>query len=153
MRRRGLQLSRPHRRTLYAFSIVLLLSGAAWAWIHQFYNDGQPDGALRQLSPSLLKVHGYAALGFVLMLGTLLTGHVRRSWHARKNRTNGAFFLTVVSLLTLSGYTLYYLGDETSRRVTSQFHLWLGLAAPVLLFWHIRTGRRQTGSSQPSEQL
>ena len=91
-----------------------------------------------------MKAHGFAALGFVLLLGTLLPGHVRRAWHARKNRANGAFFLTAISLLTFSGYTLYYLGDETWRNAVSQFHLWLGLASPLLLFWHIRHGRRAT---------
>ena len=31
------------------------------------------------------------------------------------------------------------------RNVVSQFHLWLGLAAPVLLFLHIRNGRKAVG--------
>ena len=141
MRRRRLQLSRRHRLTLYLVSVVLLVSGAAWAWVHRLDDAGQAGEALRQWKPWLLKVHGYAALGFVLLLGTLLTGHIRRSWHAHTNRANGACFLIAVSLLTLSGYTLYYLGDENWRNATSQFHLWLGLVAPALLFWHIRSGR------------
>jgi len=146
MKRRGLQLGRRHRWTLYAASLALLLSGAAWAWVHGLDDAGQAGDTLRRLKVWLLKAHGYAAVGFVLLLGTLLSGHVRRAWHARKNRANGAFFLTVISLLTISGYTLYYLGDEEWRSATSQFHLWLGLAAPVLLFWHIRSGRRATGA-------
>ena len=141
MRRRRLQLSPRHRLTLYLVSVVLLVSGAAWAWVDWLDDAGQAGDALRQWKPWLLKVHGYAALGFVLLLGTLLPGHIRRAWNAHTNRTNGAFFLAAVSLLTLSGYTLYYLGDENWRNAMSQGHLWLGLAAPVLLFWHIRSGR------------
>ena len=144
MRRRGLQLSPRHRRILHVVSLVLLLTGAAWAWVHRLDDAGRAGAALRELKPLLMKGHGFAALGFVLLLGTLLPGHVRRAWHARKNRSNGAFFLTAVGLLTLSGYFQYYLGDESWRNATSFFHLWLGLAAPGLLIWHIRQGRAAT---------
>jgi hypothetical protein len=62
----------------------------------------------------------------------------------KKNRGNGGFFLVAVSALTLSGYALYYLGDEAWRNAFSNFHLWLGLAAPSLLVWHIWSGRKAT---------
>jgi hypothetical protein len=145
MKRRGLQISRRHRLTLYVVSLVLLVSGGGWAWIHRLDAAGQAGDTLRQTNPWLLQAHGFAAVGFVLLLGTLIPVHIRHSWHARKNRSNGAFFLSAVGLLTLSGYALYYLGDEAWRNGASQFHLWLGLAAPVLLFFHIRIGRKATG--------
>jgi len=148
MKRRGLKISRPHRLTLYAVSMVLLVSGGAWAWIHHLDEAGRASDLLRQTKPWLLKAHGYAAVGFVLLLGTLIPVHIRHSWHARKNRLNGAFFLSAVGLLTLSGYALYYLGDESWRNGASQFHIWLGLAAPILLFFHIRTGQKATGGKQ-----
>jgi len=146
VKRRGLQISRPHRLTLYAVSLVLLVSAGAWAWIHHLDETGRAGGALRRTNPWLLKTHGYAAVGFVLLLGTLIPVHIRHLWHARKNRIKGVLFLSAAALLTLSGYTLYYLGDEAWRNGTSQFHLWLGLAAPVLLFFHIRAGRRAAGN-------
>ncbi|HTI72539.1 MAG TPA: hypothetical protein VMF06_21365 [Candidatus Limnocylindria bacterium] len=144
MKRRGLQLSRRHRWTLYTFSVVLLVSGAIWAWAHYQDESGTADPLLRGIAPWLLKVHGLAAMGFVLLLGTLIPVHIRHSWHANKNRVNGVFFLTAVGLLTVSGYLLYYLGDETVRGYMSRVHLWLGLAAPLLLGWHIFLGRRAT---------
>ena len=144
MKRRGLRLSPRHRLTFYCASLLLFLSGAAWAWAHYLDESGPTSGWPREWKPLLLKIHGFSAMAFVLLLGTLLPGHVRRAWHARKNRNNGAFFLSVVGLLTLSGYALYYLGDETWRNATTQFHLWLGLVAPVLLLWHIRAGRKAT---------
>ena len=150
MKRRGLRLSRGHQLTLYAASGLLFLSGAAWAWAGQLDETVQAMETVRQLKPWLLKIHGFGAMAFVLLLGTLLPGHVRRAWHAHKNRTNGAFFLVCVGLLTLSGYTLYYLGDETWREATSRFHLWLGLALPVLGFWHIYTGRKATNGANPA---
>jgi hypothetical protein len=142
MKRRGLQLGPRHRRILYTVSSILLITGVSWAWMHRLDEAGELTEAWRRLKPLLLEVHGLIAVGFVLLVGTLLPGHVRRAWHARKNRANGAFFLTVVTLLTLSGYALYYMSSEAGRAATSRFHLWLGLAAPALLIWHVRLGRR-----------
>jgi hypothetical protein len=144
MKRRGLQLSRRHRLTLYTASLLLFLSGVAWAWANHLDETAQAVGSVRQLKPWLLKIHGFSAMVFVLLLGTLLPGHVRRAWQMRKNRGNGVIFLTSVSMLTLSGYALYYLGGEEWRNAVSKLHLWLGVAAPVFLVWHIRSGRRAT---------
>ena len=146
MKRRAFQISPRHRRILHVVSLVLLFSGAGWAWVHGLDEQGNAGVTLRDLKPWLMKAHGFAAVGFVLLLGTLLTTHIRRSWHARKNRSNGAFFLGAVSLLSISGYALYYVGDETLRNAASQLHLWLGLSSPILLFWHIRSGRRATAA-------
>lgn len=146
MKRRGLQLSRRHRWTLYGTSLALWLTGAGWAWAHGLDDAGRAGELWRAAKPWLMQGHGFAALGFVLLFGTLLPVHVRHSWHAHKNRRNGAFFLTVIALLTLSGYALYYLGDERGRALLSAFHWWVGLAAPALLFWHIRSGRSATRS-------
>jgi hypothetical protein len=145
MKRRRLQLSRSHRRTLFTVSLVLFTSGLAWALVHWLDQAGRAGDHLRQWKPVMLQVHGLGAVGFVLLFGTLLPGHVRRSWHARKNRGNGAFFLITVSVLIVTGYALYYLGDETWRTRLSNAHVWLGLAAPALLVWHIFSGRRVTG--------
>ena len=145
MKRRALRLSRRHKLALYSASVLLLISGAAWAWADRLDPSAPAQESVRPLKPWLLRIHGLSAMGFVLVLGSLLPGHVRRAWHAHKNRTNGAFFLTAVGVLTLTGYGLYYLGDENWRDATSQVHLWLGLASPVLLYWHIRSGRKATG--------
>jgi hypothetical protein len=142
-----------HRRILYTISLILFLSGAGWAWIHWLDDAGKAGAILRKINPWLLAIHGGAALGFAILLGTLLPVHVRHSWHARKNRKNGAMFLGAVSMLTTSGYALYYLGNESWRSAASQFHLVLGLAAPALLIWHIWSGRKATeGPSQPKPE-
>ena len=145
MKRRRLQLSRRHRRTLYAVSIALFLSGVVWAVIHRLDEAGRAGEGLRQWKTGLLQFHGLAAVGFVLLLGTLLPGHIRRAWHAKKNRGNGAFFLTTISVLIVTGYALYYLGNEAWREGFGNAHLWLGVAAPALLVWHVLSGRRATG--------
>ena len=47
-------------------------------------------------------------------------------------------------LLTVTGYLLYYAGDENTRPVISAAHWILGLAVPALLAWHVISGRTQT---------
>lgn len=141
MNRRGLQLGAGHKLALFTAGGLLLVSGAAWAWVQHIDEAGRAGEALRDFKPWLLKVHGLSAMGFVLILGTLLVGHVRAAWRARTNLANGAFFFVSVSLLTLSGYLLYYIGGEELRSAVSRFHLWLGLAAPILLAWHLRRGK------------
>ena len=144
MKRRGLQLRPRFRRLLYVISLLLLLTGVCWGWINHLDEIGKANQGLRQMKTKLIAVHGFSAMTFMLLLGALLPGHVRRAWHTRKNRGNGAFFLFAVGLLTVSGYALYYLGNETLRTAVSWFHLWFGVAAPVLLVWHIRSGHRAT---------
>jgi hypothetical protein len=144
MKRRGLQLSRGHKFTIYAVSLALFLSGVFWAWIQHLDEAGKAGEGLRQAKTWLIEIHGFSAMIFVLLFGTLLAGHVRRAWRARKNRNNGVFFITSVGSLTLSGYALYYVGNENWRNAVSDFHLWLGNAAPALLLWHIWFGRRAT---------
>lgn len=141
MKRRWLQIRRGHRLLLYAISLTLFLSGIGWTWIQHLDEAGNAGNPLLRMKTTLIAVHGLGAMAFVLLLGTLLVSHVRRAWHARKNRKNGAFVLAAVSLLTLSGYALYYTGNEDARNAVSSFHLWLGAAAPALLLWHTWSGR------------
>ena len=144
MKRRGLRLSRRQQWLVYGFGLALLITGIFWAWIQHLDEAGRASDSMRQIKQWLLKIHGFSAMTFVLVLGTLLPTHVRRAWHAHKNRGNGVLFLAAVGLLTFSGYALYYLGNESWRAATSKFHLWLGVAIPALLVWHTISGRRAT---------
>jgi len=129
------------RRLLYALGLLLLLSGICWAWLNHLDESGQANELLRSTKTWLIALHGFSAVTFVLLLGALLVSHVRRAWRAGKNRRDGAMFLASAGLLALSGYALYYIGNEGLRAAVSLFHLWLGVAAPVLLYWHMRSGK------------
>ena len=96
-----------------------------------------------------MKTHGAAAMAILVLVGMLLTGHVRFAWRARRNRGNGALFLGTFGILTVTGYGLYYAGGERLRAWTSWIHLALGLALPLLLILHIWLGKR----TRPAAQL
>ncbi|MFN2644466.1 MAG: hypothetical protein ABR570_05710 [Burkholderiales bacterium] len=117
-----------HRVLVYAVLLVLILSGALW----------EADVA----RSALIKVHGAAAMASLLVLGSLLARHVATGWSAKANRASGACLLVVLSWLVISGYLLYYVGDETLRRYAAQSHFWTGLALAALFAAHQRARAR-----------
>ena len=129
-----------HRRLLYGVLALLFLTGAAWAYWN--YLVASPADFEMSAKTLAMKVHGAAAMAILVLVGMLLTGHVRFAWRARRNRGNGSLFLGAFAILTITGYGLYYAGAERLRAWTSWIHLAIGLALPLLLILHIWLGKR-----------
>ena len=143
MRRNSAKLSYRHKVWLFAITILIYGSGVVWAYLHHFARRMREFG--EQPHPAeawSLKLHGAATMAILVILGTLLPTHVRFAWHARRNRPNGIMLISVFAFLILTGYGLYYFGDERLRSWTSWLHLVVGLALPLALVLHIRRGRR-----------
>lgn len=115
------------RILLYGSLLVLLLTGVAW----EALSPG-PWAAV------LMRVHGALAMLTLVLIGTLATQHIPAGWASLKNRWSGILLLGAMAWLVVSGYLLYYAGGESLRRVASQSHLWVGLAAGVMVGLHIR---------------
>lgn len=119
------------RRLLYWTLLVLLVSGVYWALIHY-------AGLTPYLGePVLMKIHGAAAMAALIVIGGLLAFHVPAGWAERRSRRSGSAMLFVCAVLILTGYLLYYAGNETARDVSSYVHLTLGLALPIVLGFHL----------------
>ena len=143
MRRNAIQLSRRHRLVLYVSTLALLATGAVWAWLHYFHRiEGEFGPEFSPAEPWLLKIHGAFAMVSLLVIGSLLTVHVKRGWQAGLNRGSGVGLLTTFGVLTATGYGLYYFSDEKLRGWTSNIHLWIGLALPLVLLAHLILGHR-----------
>jgi hypothetical protein len=139
-------LKRLQRYFLYAVLALLFLSGVAWTyWNYLPASAGDFEISAKTWA---MKIHGAAAMAILVLIGTLLTGHVRFAWRARRNRANGSVFLSAFTVLTITGYGLYYAGGERLRAWTSWIHLAVGLALPILLLIHIFLGRRTRPSGQ-----
>ena len=54
------------------------------------------------------------------------------------------------SVLTITGYGLYYAGGEGLRAWTSWIHLAIGMVLPILLLIHILLGKRTRPTDQSS---
>lgn len=142
MSRNRLRISFRQRLWLHGSFAILFLTGVLWwvlgTWFRADTGFGPQENPWQ---PWLLRLHGAAAMIALVVLGSLLPNHVRAAWHAHKNRLTGSGMIALCLALSLTGYGLYYIGGETLRHVTSLSHLWLGLAFPILIIWHIRRGR------------
>ena len=153
MPREYLRLSRGHRTLFYACFGLLFLTGALWLVFHYGTHIKSDLGDLPHPLESLwLKIHGAAAMVFLIILGALVRGHIQMGWGMRKNRRSGAMLVAANLLLLVTGWALYYVGNEGARVWTSAVHWGLGLFVPVLVVLHVLFGRRTELSRQRFEE-
>jgi len=138
-----MRLSRHHRQWIYAVGGGLVGSGVGWLIAHYLLVGASAFGETHHPSePWWLRLHGASMIGFLVVFGALLPGHVARGWRRRRNRRSGIFMVATTVVLGLSGYGLYYLGDEATRPWISAVHWVIGLAAGAGLVLHVTFGKR-----------
>src|SRR5215471_18250269 len=98
------------RRSIYAITAALWLTGCLWLLLHFFFQRETEFGSQQHpLQPTLLVVHGSLALVAVFLFGWISASHVGNSWGRRFNRTTGILLIVSMSVLTLTGFAGYYL--------------------------------------------
>jgi hypothetical protein len=127
---------------------LIFLSGVVWAYWN--YLVASPGDFEMSAKAWAMKIHGAAAMAVLVLIGMLLNAHVRFAWRARRNRANGSVFLSAFAILIITGYGLYYAGDEKLRAWTSWIHLAIGLVLPILLLIHIFLGRKTRLTAESS---
>jgi hypothetical protein len=143
-------LTSGHRQWVYWTAAALFASGALWLVFHHFLqSQGQFGPAPHPFEQWWLRLHGAAAMLALLVVGSLLPIHVRRGWHQHRNRPLGIALASVLLLLAVSGYALYYFGGEEARPWISVSHWGIGIASPLALVWHIARGRSLARHKQP----
>jgi hypothetical protein len=133
-----MRLSPDRRRWLYTIAVPLAGTGCVWAVAH--YAFGDTPAAARAVEVWSMKLHGGLAMAALVVVGMLLPVHVQPGLRAGEQVRSGIAMLALVALLVLTGYGLYYLGDELWREAARFAHLALGVAAAVWLPRH-RRGR------------
>jgi len=132
-----------HRRWLAICFAILFMSGLLWLGFHYLVTVKTDFGeGPHPLQQWWLKLHGLAAMATLVIVGSLLPGHVRKAWQHHQNRLSGGTMVAWATTLTLTGYALYYFGSEMSRPIISATHWVMGIAALPLLIAHIISGRR-----------
>lgn len=138
-----LRLSRRHERWLYVTGALLWGSGLGWLICHYFFTTAAEFAdAPNPWEPWWLRLHGAAMIAFLVVVGALFPGHLVHGWRRRTNYRSGILMCSTVAVLVLTGYGLYYAGNERIRAWTSVAHWGAGLAAAAALSAHVILGKR-----------
>jgi hypothetical protein len=134
------------RLLVYVTGAGLWISGGLWLIYHNFLRrPGEWGPEPNVLEPWWLKLHGAFAF-LALWLGGLLWGvHIVRGWTSGRRRWTGSLLFAWLMALILSGYLLYYAGDDGPWGVVSPGHWIAGLALPVVYAIHHWMKRRPGG--------
>jgi hypothetical protein len=142
MRAKGVRFSWRLRFWFYNIFGMLFLSGILWWGIEclTFTNETMNE-TWGGLKPWLMRIHGATAMASLIMLGFLIPRHMQRGWAQDRNRLAAVGLVVGCMFLILSGYGLYYCGDEALRAWLSSAHIASGILLPIILVWHIISGR------------
>ncbi len=138
----AIRLSRIHQAWIIGAFAVLLLSGIAWLVLDQWFAVASEFGVHKHPAQAwMMKLHGGVAMLMLIVLGTVLPGHVKKAWQRGNNLVLGVLLLGLFAVLIGSAYALYYFSDENSRQMISLVHWALGIALAPVLVAHIVIGR------------
>jgi MFS family permease len=137
------KLTRLRRWSLYAVAAGLWLSGGLWLVAHYYWIRQGAFGP--ETSPAeqwSLDIHGGFAMAALWFTGLLWGVHIVPGWHSRRGRWSGGAMAGLLLLLAVTGYLLYYLGDEDTRGWASVIHWVVGLVTLPLFLLHRFTRKR-----------
>ena len=130
-------------RVLYTTCIGVWLTGILWLVFHFWFRRQTDFGvAAHPLEHWWLVAHGAFAFASLWMLGTLWRAHITRGWRARRHRKTGGTLFAAFMALVVSGYLLYYVGEDRWRDVLSPIHWIVGAALPLSFIGHWLLRRR-----------
>src|SRR5262249_8288678 len=116
--------------------------GLGWLIAHYFLAARSEFGEVHHISePWWLRAHGAAAMGFLVVLGSLVPQHIVRAWRIGRNRWSGSILLVLVIVMVSSAYGLYYVVADQVRLWLSALHWISGIIGVAAMITHLRMGR------------
>lgn len=150
--RQTARLSKRREYMVYAILGGTWLSGAIWLALHFYLREKTEFGLLpHPFEAWVLRVHGAFAFAALWLSGLLWAAHISVAWTLRQHRYSGITVVTLFAVLALSGYLLYYLGDEGWRDVASLAHWLIGLFGLIALPLHSLRARQRRRGKRASE--
>jgi hypothetical protein len=131
------RLARSRKITLYIIAAGTWATGALWLLFHYALMRETPFGpAPHPLEFWSRATHGAFAFAALWLFGMLWGTHVLEGWRTFRRRWTGSVMFGLFAWLVLSGYLLYYLGNEELLATTAILHWSIGLACPVPFLFH-----------------
>jgi hypothetical protein len=131
------RLGHSRRIALYTIGIGVWLSGGLWLVFHYFLvKEGEFGPTANPLEPWWLKLHGAFAFAAIWIFGLMWGVHITDAWPHKHWRWSGGVLAGVFAFLIVSGYLLYYAGDDRVRPIVSVLHWGIGLACPIFFVAH-----------------
>jgi len=125
------------RAAAYLIIATLWITGCTWLLLEQLIAKRGPFGVIpHPLEPPLLLIHGVAALFSLYLLGWISAHHVLRWWTRRLRRVSGGILATLLAVLALSGFALFFLSDDRWLHAMALVHEILGVALTVFAIQH-----------------
>lgn len=145
--------ARSGRWALYIIGVGVWASGGLWLIFHHFLvEQGEFGPKIHPLEPWWLKLHGAFGFAAIWIFGLLWGVHVSRAWPGMRRRWSGGVMTGAFAWLILSGYLLYYAGNENTRSVVSILHWGIGLASPICFGFHRLSFRKRRAPQSDREQ-
>ena len=132
----------------YAVFATLLATGAIWL-VADMLKTSADEELWQAIAANVLMLHGMTAMIALVVLGAVITLHVRYSWRAGKNRMSGAVMVGVNAVLVITAWGLYYAGSDLLRTFAADVHIAVGIAWPALVVVHVMLGRRTRKRAYP----
>jgi hypothetical protein len=137
------------RNSVYAIGLGLWATGAIWLLFHYFFPREDAFGAApHPLEPWLLAAHGAFAFASLWLLGLLWIAHLPIGWFSGRRRWSGSVLFVVALWLAITGYLIYYAGDENLMSLAALLHWSVGLGAPAVFLVH-----RFVGEASPKARV
>ena len=135
----------PRQRKLFVqiTSLLLWASGIVWLALHYFFRAVGPFGPeANPAEPLILSVHGACAFVALVAFGYVWARHILPAWSRGERRASGGVMVAAAIVLIVTGYLLYYLGDENLRAASSILHWAIGVSALIIFLCHRRWRRK-----------
>jgi hypothetical protein len=137
-RARTVSLPGPVKTAFSTGTVGLFITGSVWWWMNRYVRTEGLFGPEHSAAEVwMLKLHGAFAMLFLVAWGAVLVRHVPEAWNTHRNRASGVALISLAAILALTGWGLYYLGDETARKAASRVHLVAGFILPATLLLHL----------------
>jgi hypothetical protein len=137
------RMPRRQRLAVYLVSTLLWVTGIAWLVLDQFFARQEQFGRTpHPLEPPFLLAHGILAIASAYLLGWVSARHVLLWWTAGLRRVSGAVFATLMTLLGLTGFALFFVSSDRWQRFAQLTHEALGLGIVLFALQHWLFARR-----------